>query len=33
VNAAIEFNGQSMFETVEIQNAVFNAELTPKLRA
>ena len=33
VNAAIEFGGQSIFEAVEIQNAVFNAELPPELRA
>ena len=33
VNAAIEFNGQSMFEAVKIEDAVFDAELTAKFRA
>ena len=33
VNAAIKFNGQSVFKAVEIQDAIFNAELTAKLRA
>jgi len=32
VNPAIKFNGQSMFKAVEIQDSIFNAELTAKLR-
>jgi hypothetical protein len=33
VNAAIEFNGKPKFEAVKIEDAVFDAELTAKLRA
>jgi hypothetical protein len=33
VNAAIEFNGEPMFEAVEIEDTVFHPELTPKFRA
>jgi len=33
VNAAIKLKGQSVFEGVEIQDTIFNAELTAKLRA
>ena len=33
VNAAIEFNTEPMFEAVEIQDAVFDAELAAEFRA
>ena len=33
MNAAIKLNGQSVFEAVEIQDTIFKAELTAKLRA
>ena len=33
VNAAVKLNGQSMLKAVEIQDTLFNAELTAKLRA
>ena len=33
MNAAIKLNGQSVFEAVEIQDTIFKAKLTAKLRA
>ncbi len=33
VDAAIEFNGEPVFEAVKIEDAAFDAELTAKLRA
>ena len=33
MNASIKFNGQSVLKAVEIQDTIFNAELTAKLRA
>ena len=32
MNAAIKLKGQSVFEAVEIQDTIFKAELTAKLR-